>query len=553
MAHLGADVLDYVAKRLVERSEGKEIAADDAGSVEPWMPSGELRLPDFAKVEKNLASIGFFTPSKKKIKDLKKKRISFVRIIGSKRVEVSATILPSAEYGLPTTSDQDKYLAFMKLVTELKLREGIVRNPVGFSSRQMLHLLGIESAGGKVYDEITDWMKRMTLTGISSEGVVYFAGKKSWATDTFHVFVRAVATGREMPDGTKADRHYIWLSEWQLENINNNHLLPVDLEAYRLLRNHIAKGLVPLLQIWLYASRNAGVFEKRYDELCEILSTRPYTAISRIREQLGPSLDELTTHGYLASWKVERTADLSGFKVLLVHGEKFYREMKIRQAASPGASMLPASDPQSSSAPPSPDPERPGEPDLLEEMRRRGIPQDVAGQLLRQTPKGQEILDQLEWGEFLIAQGEEGRGKKKYNPIGFYIDLITRNVVPPENFETTRRRRAHDEARRAHSKRVEKEAALQNAYSEYRRLEVTRHLETAYTPEEYEKLLKKEEEESVQEDRGRFRGWKADTIRTYVTARLRAKIDQQLPLLDLRNFAKRERNMSLPFDEAAHG
>ena len=52
-----------------------------------------------------------------------------------------------------------------------------------------------------------------------------------------------------------ADANYIWLSEWQLENINQNFLLPIDLETYRKLKNHIAKALAPLIQIWLYASQ----------------------------------------------------------------------------------------------------------------------------------------------------------------------------------------------------------------------------------------------------------------------------------------------------------
>ena len=49
-----------------------------------------------------------------------------------------------------------------------------------------------------------------------------------------------------MPDGTIADANYVWLSEWQLENINQNFLLPIDLFTYRQLKNHIAKALVPL-------------------------------------------------------------------------------------------------------------------------------------------------------------------------------------------------------------------------------------------------------------------------------------------------------------------
>ena len=40
---------------------------------------------------------------------------------------------------------------------------------------------------------------------------------------------------------------------------NSNYPLPINLETYRKLRNQIAKILVPLLQVWLYASRAEGV------------------------------------------------------------------------------------------------------------------------------------------------------------------------------------------------------------------------------------------------------------------------------------------------------
>jgi hypothetical protein len=109
-----------------------------------------------------------------------------------------------------------------------------------------------------------------------------------------------------MEEGKRADRNYVWFSAWQLENINSNYLLPIDLEGYLRLRNHIAKALVPLLQIWLYASRSVGCFEKRYNELCQLLDLHPYTHPSKIKEKLGPSLDELATHGFLGDWRLDR-------------------------------------------------------------------------------------------------------------------------------------------------------------------------------------------------------------------------------------------------------
>ena len=206
---------------------------------------------DFVKVEKNLASIGFFTPSHKRISGAKKKTIVWNRQSEGQRVEVSAVILPSAVYGLPITSDQDKYLAFQKILADIRRQKGEVKNPIGFTTAELLRVLGLKLNAGKNYDDVVEWGKRMTLTGICSEGTVYFAGRKIWATDTFHVFERFVSGGNQMPDGSTADCNYVWLSEWQLENINHNHLVPVDLETYRQLQNHIAKALVPLLQVWL--------------------------------------------------------------------------------------------------------------------------------------------------------------------------------------------------------------------------------------------------------------------------------------------------------------
>ena len=102
---------------------------------------------DFVKVEKNLSTLGFFTPSKSRGKiELVEKTIRFKREVNGKTVEAEATILPSAKYGLPTTADLDKYLAFQKILNDIRVREGQVSNPIGFSSTQMLNVLGVKTA-----------------------------------------------------------------------------------------------------------------------------------------------------------------------------------------------------------------------------------------------------------------------------------------------------------------------------------------------------------------------------------------------------------------------
>jgi len=166
--------------------------------------------------------------------------MTFTKVSDGKKIEARVIIAPAAMYGLPITADQDKYLALQQIITDRYKRQGKIENPIGFTSAELLRVLGKRIQAGKNYDDIAEWLKRMTLTGISSEGTVYFAGRKTWATDTFHVFERSVAMGKEMPDGTTADQNYVWLSDWQLENINHNYVLPVDMETYCRLKNHIS-------------------------------------------------------------------------------------------------------------------------------------------------------------------------------------------------------------------------------------------------------------------------------------------------------------------------
>ena len=315
----------------------------------------EITAPEFVKAEKNLTALGFFTPSSKTIRGEKAKVVRFSRVVDGQRVQASVTIVPASLYGLPVTADQDKYLALQKLIHDRRRGSEEIRNPVGFTSAELLRMLGRQVRAGKNYDEIAEWMRRMTATTIVSEGTVFLAGRNAWASDTFHVFERAVSFGKELPDGSVADRNYVWLSDWQLENINHSHLLPVDFDTYRLLKNHIAKVLVPLLQIWLYASAREGVFEKRYEELCQHLSIQQYAYLSQIRQTLGPALDELVAHGYLAAWRIEG-ADGNGYKLVMEHGPKYYQDRRIRSGQKAGtrrrAKPAEASSPPSATIPP---------------------------------------------------------------------------------------------------------------------------------------------------------------------------------------------------------
>ena len=474
-------------------------------------PSGRSLEPkEFVKIEKNLNTLGFFTPARHRGAKSREKVVFFRRELNGKSIEAQATILPSAKYGLPTTADLDKYLAFHKLLEQMRNRLGEISNPVGFTSTQLLTVLGIKNAGNN-YQDIHEWLQRMTLTGINSKGIVYMARRKTWVSDTFHVFDRVVTMGSTLPDGTAADKNYVWLSDWQLENINSNYLLPIDLDTYRKLRNQIAKILVPLLQVWLYASRAEGRFEKRYPELCEILDIVCHKHLSLIRRQLEPSLTELTEHGYLAAWAIQPTADGREFKLVATHGDKFYRDQKIRSGA-PAAQLEGATVP------------------LLKQLTDRGIHESQGNRLLRSLPPDQPVEDQLEYGDYLIWKS---RATIKNAP-GFYVYLLRQNILPPEEFETSSRRRARQDSDEKQAEATRRRIQLEDDYHEYCREKVRAHWKTL--PEESRRTVLADKMRGVRRQWGHL---PAATIEELAQRQIESELRHELDLLSFDQFVAR--------------
>ena len=493
---------------------------------------GDTRSTEFIKIEKNLASLGFFTPSNKRISGEKKKVVHLSRDMNGKRMEARATILPSAQYGLPTTADQDTYLAILKLATDIHRRQGRISNPVGFTSAEILRIQGKSCVSGYHYKELHEQLMRIKTATILSEGAVYFAGRKVWAKDAFNVINRLVLFGTQMDDGSVAEKHFVWFSDWQLENINNNYLLPIDYDSYKRLKNHIAKILVPLLQIWLYASRENGYFEKRYQEICQFLNIREYQHLSKIKEKLGPSLNELTANGYLSGWAVDKTVDGCGYKVILRHGEKFRKELTRRITArsdvAPRArasviEKLPAGEGKSEKIS-----------GLVEQLTRRGIRLDRARAVAETVTDEGLVVDQLEWGDHLIAQNS---GATIYNPPGFYLYLIKSNAYPPDTFETTRRRRRREEMKREQTTGKLERIRMELEYEDYRKAQVEAHLTSHYTDETYAIALAAKKQEMRQLYRETIQ-WRDEAVADLARARLRGEIAKGLPLMGFEEFCR---------------
>jgi hypothetical protein len=74
-------------------------------------------------------------------------------------------------------------------------------------------------------------------------------------------------------------------------------------------------------------------------------------------------------------------------------------------------------------------------------------------------------MDQLEWGDNLLRHAPKG---KFYNPADLYIHLIKENVIPPETFESTRKRTLREAASQVQEREEQDLARISLAYLQYK-------------------------------------------------------------------------------------
>jgi hypothetical protein len=443
---------------------------DEFSGDQPVLPLVVEEI-DLVRVEKSLHSLGFFASTVHR--EISRTVLQIFRRPDGQRIHAKAVIEGIPSLGLPTTADRDKYMAFMKIALDQRDFQGSVSNPIRFSGADMIKLLRLRK-GGFHYDEINDWLKRMVATTIMSEASIFLADRRQYATDTFHVFDRVVLVGEELNDGTRSEFYQVYLSQWQLTNLNQGYLLPLDFNAYLRLKRDIAKALFGHLSVWFYASRGQSI-EKRYPDLCQLLNIRAYPHLSKARGVLEPSLNELTDIGYLSSWDLVRTARGADFKLMLSPGSRLlglpnFSSVVNAEARAAVEARLPA---------------------WVAELVARGVAERKARQIALDIADDQPVFDQIEYVEHLIQQDRRGRGRIS-NPAGFLIWAVENNIAVPPEFETSRRRKLREA--RAQTETNQRLAALQqeNEYEEFCERQVQRCLETEYTEVRFEAALREQ-------------------------------------------------------------
>ena len=437
---------------------------------------------DLIRFEKNLLQIGFFGAHERRGKQIaSSRRIEQWVNRDGKKIKVSAEFRSSDVLGLPSTSDRDKYMAFMKLAMENKLRNGIITNPIRFSGYSLLNVLG-QCDSGENYEALNSWGMRMADTTITSEQVIYSSLRKRYMNKTVHVFRSFTRLGSSNLDGSsKTDMFEVELEDWLLENLNESFVVPEDFNMYRKLVRPTAKGIFVYLYVWFFASQGKEV-EKDYSELCALLNVRVYEHVSKIRETMGLSLSDLVNIGYLKSWDIKPMSSKSGYKLVLTPGSALKDVLAMtqrKQLAFAGGSV----EPQLAG------PRELARTQLIEKGINPAKAAELAGKL-----EPLALLDRIEYVSSQIQSDRKGSIK---NPAGYLISFTEGEQPIPSAFRTARVRHIEEKRRldRETSQAAEQAIALQSMqlreeYEKWCVSEADVYLKRELTEEQQDRRLK---------------------------------------------------------------
>jgi len=414
---------------------------------------------DLIRFEKNLLQIGFFGAHERRGKQLaSSRRIEQWVNREGKKIKVSAEFRSSEALGLPSTSDRDKYMGFMKLAMEQKLRTGVITNPIRFSGYSLLNILG-QCDSGENYEALNSWGKRMADTTITSEQVIYSSLRKRYMNKTVHVFRSFTRLGAsDLDNSNKTDMFEVELEDWLLENLNESFVVPEDFNMYRKLVRPTAKGIFVYLYLWFYASQGKEV-EKDYNELCALLNVRSYGHISKIRETMGLSLTDLVNIGYLKSWDIKRMSSKVGYKLILAPGRAMKEVLVMTQRKQLAFAAAHVEVPLSQSR------------ELARAaLVQHGVSQTKAAELARKLDPI-ALLDRVEFVSSQVKSDLKGNIK---NPAGYLISFVESEQQVPPSFQTTRQREVEEKHRQqqesvkaAESARSLAEMQLQEEYEKW--------------------------------------------------------------------------------------
>lgn len=361
----------------------------------------------------------------------------------------------------------------------------------------------------------------------------------------------AIFTGEKLPDGREADAVYLILNEPYREVLNNAPIRPLNYEYL--------KALPPAPQRFyeIISSRIYAALKNRrplarilYSEFCTYSALTRHFDYENFRVQMAKIHKLHLKSGYIAKAHYEETTDQEGradWMMCYQPGPRarteymtFARKSKQLEAkfealeenqTREAVESEPAEAPALGALPKRKKPE-PKDP-LLIELTNRGIAESKGKKLLASLKEGQQVLDQLEWGDHLI-QSQPGKIK---NGPGYYIWLLTENVTPPATFETSRHRKERQEAGAAAEQERLRALEQEEAWEAYKSNQLEEYISTQVSEAELAEITARKRKHLAETFRG-FRLMPQDTIKSMLWGAVKAEIRPRVKFSSFEEFLR---------------
>jgi hypothetical protein len=487
------------------------------------MEKTTLEIPDQNLVEK-ITRIGVETElSKFPIHNLAKTgsvNIQILKEAPDGQIQLKWEVSYNARFGQP------RQLAYKIDTLVINRRIDEARRPLP----KFIKLGSLREIGAELDIESTNKVKQALLQNASAFIVAKIKcklinGTERWLEAGFTRYT-VIFTGEKLPDGRVADAVYIELHPRFQETLNNAPIRPLNYEYLKILPP-AAQRFYEIISLRVFAAlKNKNPFARiLYSDFCTYSALTRHFDYESFRVQMAKIHRPHLKSGYLAKIQYEEVSDGEGktdWMMSYEPGAKAGAEYHVftQKEQASGFDALPPMLAKHDNP-------------LLAEITRRGITEKRARTLLQNLVEGQQIMDQLEWGDYLVAQSTGAF----HNPPGFLISLIEQNVPVPENFETSKKRKLREEVRQIREKQIQEQLRLETAYDEYKRRETDRYIQEHLTDFELEQLQKKKSKQLAAQFKN-FALMPTETVNQIVWGAVKAEIAKRVPFLTFTAYCK---------------
>ncbi len=245
-------------------------------------------LPRLVKVEANLLRLPLFALQTKGLRSLDGIECSGTITRGGETHQFTFVAARSTITPYPGPLARKAHFAILSLATDGGFP---VENPISWTWRDLCRRMDTCYSGREVR-QLKAAIESTKALYIKSDHAIYSKSEGRLLRpqeEGLNLYDRFSFVGTPLPDGEIADRNYLWLAPWYLDNINAFFTAPLDYELWRYLekRSPIASRLYEFLLLNFYSG--APKLRINYEKLAQFLPIKAEAYPSQAKQQLDPA------------------------------------------------------------------------------------------------------------------------------------------------------------------------------------------------------------------------------------------------------------------------